>query len=310
MSLQVQYRPKTFKTFVGNEAVVSALQKILQRDNTPSAFLFTGLGGSGKTTIGRIIRRELKCHLSDYKEINASADRGIDGIRKIIESMKFAPLSGSTKVILLDEAHMLLKPSQEALLKALEEPPEYVTFIVCTTNPEALKQTFKRRCHHFELEALKKADLMKLIRRVLKLEKIKFRSVVVNHIIELADGSAGQALKLLDQVIDFTDDAKAIEVLKSAGTTDTEVIQICRVLVNTNLNSKTRWIKLSKLLKEFKTDGESSRRAILGYLSAVLLNNGDMGVAMMMLHFEKNFFDSGKAGLVNACYQATFDLED
>jgi len=620
MSLQVQYRPKSLKTFIGNEAVVESLSAVLQRKNPPSAFLFTGMGGTGKTTIGRIVARMLKCKKTSFKELNSADDRGIDGIRKIINEMKYVPLDGGKKVMLLDECvtpdteiltengwefivklekatkvaqyqhenrqitftkptkhikkhfkgdlvhitgkqtdilgtpsheqpvflrnnntkrvtlgdwkvslnhylpiggnsisgtknltaterflimaaadgcwvkpttvsqpiqfqfskqrkinsflnimkkgnfkytkvkstpqkgnikkrqrfivyfspkvkkglkfiknidlisgswgklfieellkwdgcvkkilywsgtdvddadyiqaicalsgitcnrttqidnrkttykdvhritfihndvrgcqhlkksfkeydgdvvcvrvphgnivirrnnkvsisgncHMLTKVSQEALLKALEEPPKHIHFIVCTTNPEMLKQTFKRRCHAYELEPLKNSDLQKLLKRVLRKEgRINaVSSEVRDKISELADGSAGQALKLLDQVIDMDNTERAISTLQSAGTSESEVIDICRTLCHYNMPEKTKWVKIKKILKTYNGDGESARRPIAGYLSAILLNNGGDDIAYMLENFtEKNFFDSGKAGLVLACYKSVF----
>ena len=310
MSLQVDYRPKSFKTFIGNKNVLDSLKPILKRDNPPSAFLFTGQGGTGKTTLARIIKRALKCSDSDWKELNAADDRGIDGVRELIKKMSFNPLSGNKKVFLLDEAHMLTKPSQEALLKALEEPPEYVHWILCTTNPETLKQTLKRRCHAYELEPLKDAILHKLMKQILKKEKRESVPIEVrDKIIELSDGSAGQALKLLDQVIDMDDASRAIETLKSAGTGESEVIDICRTLTSYNMPQKTKWSKIKKMLKEIKTDPEGARRAILGYMNAILLNNGSEEIFFMMQPFRKNLFDDGKAGLSCACYEAIFGGE-
>jgi DNA polymerase III gamma/tau subunit len=212
---------------------------------------------------------------------------------------------------MVHNCHMLTKPSQEALLKALEEPPGYVHWIICTTNPEALKTTFKRRCHTYELEPLKDAELHKLIKMILKKEKRTSVSMEVRErILELADGSAGQALKLLDQVIDMDDKDAAIRTLQSAGTSESEVIEICRTLVNDNMPQKTKWAKTKTLLKNYKGDGESARRPILGYLNSVLLNNGDSNIFFMMQPFKNNFYDSGKAGLSMALYQAIFDYAD
>jgi len=308
LSLQTEYRPNSFKTFVGNEDIVKSLKPILKRKNPPAAFLFTGQGGTGKTTLGRIVARGLGCKKSNFKELNSADDRGIDGIRNLLNSIKYSALGGGKKVFLLDEAHMLTKPSQEALLKALEEPPEHVHFIVCTTNPETLKQTFKRRCHAYELDALKDSEMQALMRRILKKEKREKISMAVrDKIVELSDGSAGQALKLLDQVIDMDDTDRAISTLQSAGTSESEVIDICRTLCHYNMPSKTKWSKIKKMLKEYKGDGESARRPILGYLNSVLLNNGGDEVWTMMQPFRKNFFDDGKAGLSCACYEAIFD---
>lgn len=307
MSLQNLYRPRSFKTFVGNREVLSSLGTILKRPQPPAAFLFTGPGGTGKTTLARIIKRILNCSNSDWKELNAADDRGIDAIRKLIENMRFAPLDGNKKVFLLDEAHMLTKPSQEALLKALEEPPPYVHWVICTTNPEALKQTFKRRCHTYELESLRDADIQKLMRMILKKEnKLSIPNEVKDKIVELSDGSAGQALKLLDQVIDMEDINRALTTLQSAGAGESEVIDICRTLLNNNMSALTKWAKIKVLLKNYKGDGESARRPILGYFEKVMLNNGGDDVFFTMQPFMKNFFDSGRAGLVAACYEAVF----
>jgi len=211
---------------------------------------------------------------------------------------------------MVHNCHSITKIAQESLLKALEEPPAYVHWILCTTNPEALKSTLKRRCHTYELEFLKSSDLQKLFRMILKKEKRECISMDVrDHIIELADGSAGQALKLLDQVIDMDDSERAINTLKSAGTSETEVIEICRTLSHYNMPPKTKWAKIKKILKDFKGDGESARRPILMYMNSIMLNNGDDNIFFMMENFENNFFDSGKAGLTLACYKSVFGGE-
>jgi len=309
MSLQVQYRPKSLKTFIGNEAVIESLQTVLQRGKPPSAFLFTGMGGTGKTTIGRITARMLKCRKANFKELNSADDRGIEGIRKIISDMKYTALDGGKKVILLDEAHCLTKPAQEALLKALEEPPPHVHWIVCTTNPEVLKPTFKRRCHTYELELLKNADLFRLLELILRKEKrtsVLKSTKVIEKIIELADGSAGQAVKLLDQVIDMDDAERSLGALQSAGTSESDVISICRTLCHYNMPEKTKWLQIKKMIKAYKGDGESARRPILGYLNAIMLNNGGDDIFFMMQPFKESFINSGTAGLTMACYEAVF----
>lgn len=300
MSLQVTYRPKTFKDLVGNKEVIKSLKSVLKRKKgIPSAFLITGPSGCGKTTIGRLIAKELKCSDADYREYDNADDRSIDSIRRMKDDLKYTPLSGKKKVILMDEIHQLLGPPQNALLKILEEPPEYVHIILCTTNPEKLLPTVKRRCHQYEVSALMEADIQELISTVLKKEKVKkFSNSVIEKIIDLADGSPGQALKLLDQVIDMKDAKEAIDTLQSAGTSTAEVIDICRALVKGDIT------ETKKLLKEFKGDAESARFAILGYMNSVMINKWDERTAFVIDQFLESFMYSGKAGLTNACFYA------
>ncbi len=313
MPLHTDHRPKLFKYFIGNKDTVDSLKVLMKRDEAPPAFLFTGQGGTGKTTMANIIRHALKCSDTDYTELNAADDRGIGAIRGLRENMRFAPLAGDKKVILLDEAHMLTKEAQEALLKMLEEPPEYVHFIIATTNPEKLKPTLKRRCHHYHLQPAPRNEMLKLLRFILKKEKVEdFPPAILNEIEELSDGSAGQALKLLDQVIDMYDEKKAISVLQTAGNDTSEIIDVCRALMD-NLPAKTKSSKIRKLLKGYYKNGgdaEGARYAILGYMNSVLLGNGDTATAMLIDHFKESFMYSGKAGLTQACVFACYDDEE
>lgn len=316
MSLQTRYRPSTLKMFAGNDNIKKSLELILKRDEPPASFLIIGPSGCGKTTLGRIIARGLGCAKSSFKEMNTANDRTLAAIRVVLEKLHYLPLKGKKKVILFDEAHQITPASQEALLKALEEPPSHVHFVVCTTNPEALKDTFKRRCHIYEVQLLTSNEIIKMMRRILSAEDVKnFPDKILDRIVELSAGSAGIALKNLDMVIDMVKDVKgALETLKSAGTSEAEVIDICRTLINFNMTDKARWTRVKRLLAQLKSDGESARRPILGYFSKCLLNskldgNGD-AIAMIMSEFKNNFYDCGKGGLDLACYAACNTGED
>ena len=310
MSLQVTNRPKSFDEMFGNQSTIESLKSVLGRENPPSTFLFTGPSGCGKTTMGRIVGNELGCSDSDFTEVNSSDDTGIDSIRRLRENLKYAPLNGDRKVVLLDECHSMSSSSQEALLKILEEPPSYVHLMLCTTNPEKLKPTLKRRCHQYELSLLKPPEVSQLIKKTLVSEGVdikKFPKSVAEQIVELADGSAGQAMKLLDMVIDMSGAEKMLETLKgvSISVSAPEIKAICTLLLSQNMNNKTRWLRIKDLLKELKGDGESARRAILGYLNAVALNKdleSAESIMEMMSNFSSNYFDTGHCGLSMSCY--------
>jgi len=279
----------------------------------PKTHSFIG-GGivNHNSTLSYIIAKALGCSKMDFVKKDASSDRTIAGIKKLKEDCQFLPMVGKKKVFLLEEFNNVPKISQQALLDTLENPPKHVHFIICTTNPENLLDTVVRRCHNYKLLPLKDAQVRKnILLRTIKKEKVTtVPDTVLDKIIDLSDGSPGIALKYLDLVIDQTDEKKAISVLQSAGADNTEIIEICRVLCQFQMSAKNRWYKLKNLLKKFDGDPESSRRAVLGYLTKVILNSDEEDVVFMAEKFEKNFFDSGKNGFIIACKKAVMEISE
>lgn len=307
MPLQLSYRPQTLDEFFGNEALKDSLRSILAREDRPQTILFSGPSGCGKTTLARIVANILDCSNMDLVEYNISNMRGIDTAREIITACQYEPLYGNIKVIILNECHKATNEFQNAMLEILEEPPKSVLFLLCTTEPEKLIKTIKTRATTFNVSPLRKHDMIKLINWVLTSEKIEITEKVKSSILFSADGCARKALVILDQIIDIPDEEKQIEAIAENTPEETLIIELCRKIIAKEAGP-SRWKDLSTMLKGIDQDAEGIRRAILGYLSAVLLNSKDSDgkrIASIMAEFSNNYFDSGKAGLVTSCFLST-----
>lgn len=301
--LHIKHRPKYLEDIIGNKETVAMVASILNREDLesiPHAFLFQGPAGTGKTTIARIIRDELGCSNLDYHEFNASDTRGIDTIRNIKSKSRLAPVDGKVKVYLLDELHQITGPAQEAALKLLEDAPDNVFFLLCTTNPEKLKKTLKSRCTIVQMSSLNSRDMIKLIDSIAKKEEIDISPEISKTIIANSDGSPRTAVKLLDSIIDMDSDEEAIKAIESATVSEATTIELCRALL-----ANESWKVISDILKGIDEDPEGMRRSILGYFSKVLLNNGSVVIAQIMECFEEPFYNTGKPGLIMACFQVS-----
>ena len=223
-ALYNKYRSQTFDELVGQQAIVQTLKNALELNKISHAYLFSGPRGTGKTSVARLFAKALNCEKGvgkqcntcencrqisegehpDVIEIDAASNSGVQEVRNLIEKVKYAPIKGRYKVYIIDEVHMMTNSAFNALLKTLEEPPEYVVFILCTTDPYKLLPTILSRCQRFEFKKIDNNDLKKLIVRVLTGENIKADLETVNLIVELANGGARDALSMLDQLIAYS----------------------------------------------------------------------------------------------------------
>lgn len=245
MSYQVlarKWRPQTFKEVIGQPHVLTALENGLTQDRVHHAYLFSGTRGVGKTTIARILAKSLNCETGvtatpcgkcdnclaidqgrfvDLLEIDAASRTKVDDTRELLDNVQYKPAQGRYKVYLIDEVHMLSKHSFNALLKTLEEPPEYVKFLLATTDPQKLPITVLSRCLQFHLKAILPEQIEQQLASILSHEKATFDQAALGVIAKAADGSMRDALSLTDQALAFG--AGHIEyaaVLKMLGTID------------------------------------------------------------------------------------------
>jgi len=224
-----KYRPRTFEQMVGQDHVVRALTHALEQGRLHHAYLFTGTRGIGKTTVSRILAKSLNCtgpdgqggitaqpcgqctacteidgdRFIDYIELDAASNRSIDEIRDLIERAAYKPSVGRYKVFMIDEAHQLTKDAFNALLKTLEEPPEYLKFVLATTDPEKMLPTVLSRCLQFNLRPMAPETVAAHLQQVLGAEGIAFDAGSLRLLSRGARGSMRDALSLTDQAIAY-----------------------------------------------------------------------------------------------------------
>jgi DNA polymerase-3 subunit gamma/tau len=224
-----KYRPKTFTEMVGQEHVVQALTNALTTQRLHHAYLFTGTRGVGKTTVSRVLAKSLNCQgvdgtggitanpcgvcqactdidagrFVDYTELDAASNRGVDEVQSLLEQAVYKPVQGRFKVFMIDEVHMLTNTAFNAMLKTLEEPPEYLKFVLATTDPQKVPVTVLSRCLQFNLRPMAPETVLEHLGHVLGQENIESEPQALRLIARAARGSMRDALSLTDQAIAY-----------------------------------------------------------------------------------------------------------
>jgi DNA polymerase III subunit gamma/tau len=224
-----KYRPKTFNEMVGQEHVVQALTNALTTQRLHHAYLFTGTRGVGKTTVSRVLAKSLNCQgadgqggitaepcgvcqaccdidagrFVDYTELDAASNRGVDEVQSLLEQAVYKPVQGRFKVFMIDEVHMLTNTAFNAMLKTLEEPPEYLKFVLATTDPQKVPVTVLSRCLQFNLRPMAPETVLEHLGHVLQQENISSEPQALRLLARAARGSMRDALSLTDQAIAF-----------------------------------------------------------------------------------------------------------
>ncbi len=224
-----KYRPRNFGEMVGQEHVVRALTNALDSQRLHHAYLFTGTRGVGKTTVSRVLAKSLNClgadgqggitstpcgvcqactdidagRFIDYTELDAASNRGIDDVQTLLEQAVYKPVQGRFKVFMIDEVHMLTTAAFNAMLKTLEEPPEYLKFVLATTDPQKVPVTVLSRCLQFNLRPMAPQTVREHLQRVLEAESVAVEPQALQLLARAARGSMRDALSLTDQAIAF-----------------------------------------------------------------------------------------------------------
>ena len=253
-------RPSSFEDVKGQDHIVTTLQNQIKAERIGHAYLFCGTRGTGKTSVAKIFAKAVNCenHVGgspcgeckmcraissgtsmNVIEIDAASNNGVDNIREIREEVDYRPTQGKYKVYIIDEVHMLSIGAFNALLKTLEEPPEYVIFILATTEAHKIPVTILSRCQRYDFKRITIDTIADRMRELLDKERVEAEEKAIRYIAKAADGSMRDALSLLDQCIAFYLGQKLTydHVLEVLGVVDTEVFsKLLRQLASCSVN--------------------------------------------------------------------------
>jgi len=232
--LALKYRPQTFSDLIGQDVVAETISNSIKANKVPNAYLFTGIRGIGKTTTARIVAKSLNCsngidqlckddlcenctaisnsnHI-DVLEMDAASKTGVDDVRDLIEFSRYGPTTAKYKIFIIDEVHMLSKQAFNALLKTLEEPPEYLKFIFATTEIKKIPVTVVSRCQRFDLSRIKSLELFNFIKKIKDKENGNASDDALKLIVKISEGSVRDALSLLDRALLTLDKDKELDL--------------------------------------------------------------------------------------------------
>ncbi|AFA49330.1 DNA polymerase III subunit gamma/tau [Acetobacterium woodii] len=293
LALYRKYRPITFDEVVGQDSITRILKNQIKYNRVGHAYLFSGIRGTGKTSLAKIFAKAINCPngvdgnpcnccdvclkidrpgVMDIIEIDGASNRGVDEIREIRERIKYPPTVGQYKVYIIDEVHMLTKEAFNALLKTLEEPPEHAVFILATTEPNKCPVTILSRCQRYEIRPIPKTLIIEQMKRICQDLNVTMTEESFDFIASRGENSMRDALSLLDQIVDLKDEAGNVlftDLLAFTGMADK--MQIYR-LVKQIISADS--IGVLTHLREFVSDGKDSvllMDQLIEYLRAILI---------------------------------------
>lgn len=272
-TLYRKYRPKAFKLVYGQDTIVKTLKNVIKNNKLSHAYLFTGPRGTGKTSSAKLFAKAINCLNNqdgdacnecdncnsfnnnsnpDIIEIDAASNNGVDEIREIRNKVSLVPSMSKYKVYIIDEVHMLSIGAFNALLKTLEEPPEYVIFILATTEPQKLPVTVISRCQRFDFKSISKQNMKECLQNIIQEENINIDNEALNEIIDNSNGGMRDAIGMLDQAFAFCDNKITLnDIQELSGTiSNFEIIDFFN-----KLKDKT-YDKIIETIKEWSNKGK------------------------------------------------------
>lgn len=260
MSLATKYRPNTFTDVKGQDYIVDILQYQLETGTTKSSYLFIGPAGCGKTTVARILAKELNGGKGQPIEIDAASNNGVDDVRNIIEQSTFKSITTDYKVFILDECHMLSINAWNALLKLLEEPPINTVFILCTTDPQKIPATIFSRVQRYDFKKISTDLIINGLKTIIEAEKlssnieITFEDEAFDYIAKLANGGMRDSITLLEKCLDYSSELSIDNVINCLGIVDyDDMLDLTELLITNNVEY------FIKLIESLYNEGKDLR---------------------------------------------------
>jgi len=313
-----KYRPSNFDELIGQETIAQTLSLALDSNRLSHAYLFSGLRGSGKTSTARIFAKALICEQGmshqpcgtcqnctlavenrhmDIVEMDAASSRKIDDIRDLIEQTKYKPASARYKIFIIDEVHMLTKEAFNALLKTLEEPPEYVKFILATTDPLKLPATILSRTQHFRFKSIATNKIIDHLAHILNLEVIQYEADALEILARSGNGSLRDTLTLLDQAIIYSKNHVDVRtVTDMLGLVDPKFITDLFSAVFAK--DYAQLVKYTKILEDY--EAEMVVDELIAYLKEKMYNHDALFSTLVLDRFFRILSDSKSLFSINA----------
>ena len=300
-----KYRPKTKEQLIGQPKVSAILETLFSKPITaaPQVWMLKGPYGTGKTTTTRIIADYFKVHKDSFIELNGSNTNSVNDMRDLVDSIQSPPMFGDYTLVVIDECHRLSAQAWDSLLKPLEEPPKHVIFLLATSEVnKKIPVSESGRVMELKFDSITNNDMYKILKNVCIKEEKMIEKLVAKAIVLKAEGCARHAITLLESVLDL-DSETAIGIIESDSGEETEEFkQLCKLLM-----AGGSWDGVRKCLKTIKADPETMRYKILQWMGSCLLNGCDNEeqVNDVISFFSDSFVESGKAGLISACYECS-----